>query len=217
MSNHKYYIGQNITAVRDDYTITGEIAECSYSYSKTTYIVATSWLNKVPVYETDIIYVDDKPVFRFALREDIKDDKRFLPVRATSGSAGWDVSCAFEDHQDLVVQPGQYLKIPLGIRCIMPPGWWLSVKPRSSSFVKKKLHALYGTADSDFRNFLYFCAKSDNEEPMTLNFGERIGQLIPVKMQEMVVGEVENDTFDYYVNQENNNTRKYGGFGSTSK
>ncbi len=155
------------------------------------------------------------PTFKFALREDLINDKSFLPVRATEGSAGWDVACAFDDHKSHTIQPGEYVKIPLGIRSIAAPGFWYEMKPRSSSFVKKKLHALYGTIDNDFRNQLCFCAKYDGNEPLILDFKEKVGQIIPIKLQEMEVQEIPNEEFDK-ICQNEYNTRT-GGFGSTSK
>jgi dUTPase len=158
---------------------------------------------------------EEIPVFKFALREDLKEDKRFLPTRATSKSSGWDVSCAFDDHKSLLVNPGEYLKIPLGFRCIPEKNWWFEMKPRSSTFTKKKMHALYGTVDFDYRNQCYFCCKYDGLEPITLEFGEKIGQIIPVKLQEINVEEISNEDFDKVCLTEENDRK--GGFGSTSK
>ena len=73
------------------------------------------------------------PKFKFALREDLKDMKQFLPTRTTDRSSGWDISCAWDDHKDHTVQPGEFVKIPLGIRCIPDEGYWYEVKPRSST------------------------------------------------------------------------------------
>jgi deoxyuridine 5'-triphosphate nucleotidohydrolase len=155
------------------------------------------------------------PQYRFALREDLKDDKRFLPIRATSRSTGWDVSCAFENGvKRMTIAPGEYVKIPLGIRCLPPEGYWFELKPRSSTFVKKKMHALYGTIDNDYNNFqLYFCAKYDGKEPLEIEFGEKIGQIIPVKVQEMEVIDVANDEFDKMCSEKTGERK--GGFGST--
>lgn len=159
--------------------------------------------------------MSDIAKFKFALREDLKDKKEFLPTRATEKSAGWDVACAWDDHKDQMIMPGDYVKIPLGVRCIPEKGFWLEMKPRSSSFIKKHMHALYGTIDEDYRNQLYFCAKYDGEQPLILTFGEKIGQLIPVKLREMEVQEVSNKEFDDICLSETNN--RVGGFGSTSK
>lgn len=158
----------------------------------------------------------ETPKYLFALREDIKDDKRFLPTRATSRSAGWDVACAFENHASYIVLPGEYVKIPLGLRCIPPEGYWLEMRPRSSTFVKKHMHALYGVVDNDYRGFLYFCATYNGPVPLTLEFGEKIGQAVVVKMKEMEISEVSNDKFDELCQQEDNE-RQERGFGSTDK
>lgn len=155
------------------------------------------------------------PSFKFALRTDITDDERFLPTRATPQSAGWDVACAFEDHKPLTIQPGEYVKIPLGFRCIPAKGYWFKMNPRSSSFTKKKLHALYGVVDYDYRQMCYFCAKYDGTEPLTLEFGEKIGQIIPVKTVEMSIVKIHNKTFDKMCLKENN--QRVGGFGSSDK
>ena len=93
------------------------------------------------------------PLFKFALREDLTADKRFLPTRATPRSSGWDVRCAQENREPLVIRPGQYVRIPLGFRILPPTGWWLELKPRSSTFAKKFLNSLYGTIDNDFRKY----------------------------------------------------------------
>jgi len=159
------------------------------------------------------LFFKDKVLFKFALRGDVVDDNRFLPTRATPQSAGWDVACAFEDHKSKTVLPGEYVKIPLGFRCIPASGYWFEMRPRSSSFTKKKLHALYGTVDYDYRHMCFFCAKYDGDEPLTLEFGEKIGQIIPVKTVNIEVEQIHNKRFDKFCAKEQN-ARK-GGFGST--
>jgi dUTPase len=160
-------------------------------------------------------FEEEIPEYRFALREDLKEDPRFLPTRATSGSVGWDVACAFEDKKSLLVQPGQYLKIPLGLRCLPPEGYWFEVRPRSSTFTKKNMHALYGVVDGDYRNSLYFCCEFSGTWPLTLEFGEKIGQIVPKKLLEMKVQTISNTAFDDFCKNEKNDRK--GGFGSTSK
>ena len=50
-----------------------------------------------------------------------------LPVRATSGSAGYD----FKSPIPFILQPGKTIKIPTGIRVKIEDGWWLGCLPRS--------------------------------------------------------------------------------------
>jgi dUTPase len=163
------------------------------------------------------------PVYKFAVREDLKNKEvSFLPEKGTPDSTGWDVKCAVgEPGTSLVIKPGQYVRIHLGFRVFCPEGWWLELKPRSSSFTKKSLHALYGTIDEDFEGELQFACHylpeaSDNPPDLVLQFGEAIGQIIPVKRQTMKVVEVSNEEYtELCANRKG--TRGAGGFGSTKK
>src|SRR5579859_1206538 len=95
---------------------------------------------------------EEIPKFSFAIREDLEDvSKLFLPTKAEQGCTGWDVACAQPDRKPIVLRAGQYVKIPLGFRVLPEYGWWLQLVPRSSSFAKKYLHALYGTIDFSYR------------------------------------------------------------------
>ena len=58
-----------------------------------------------------------------------------LPLRATSGSAGYDFYCPVA----FTLQPGQTIKIPTGIRCKMEEGWVLKCYPRSGLGFKYRL------------------------------------------------------------------------------
>ena len=171
--------------------------------------------------------MSNPPVFKFALSESLTESCKgtefkptdFLPTRATPVATGWDVRCA--EKLGLTLEPGCYYKINLGF-CFLPPeGWWCELKPRSSTFIKKNLHALYGTIDSDFNhNFMFICQynpdsclMSARNKPMTIEFGERIGQLIPVKLQDMIVKEV--TLFEISAGHAERATGRDGGLGST--
>jgi dUTPase len=175
------------------------------------------------------------PTYKFALREDLLDHPELLPTRAEPQATGWDVRCA----EDLVIKPFEYAKIRLGLRGFCPEGWWYELKPRSSTFTKKKMHALYGTIDETYEGELVFaCQYIPNltleigvdlglhlgswfsEKPsdlnLLLNFGDAIGQLIPVKRQEMIVESISNEEYDRLC-KERNSIRGAGGFGSTGR
>jgi len=159
------------------------------------------------------------PEFKFSLRQDLKDKKEFLPTRSHNSDTGWDVRAAFEDHKDLLLKNNEKVLIPLGIKVVVPKGWWLKVVPRSSTFAKKHLNCLYGVVDEEYENYIYLSAQlqSPNNFPTTLTipFGERIAQLIPVKRQEMIVTEIDEEEFQKLC-KERNGTRGEGGFGSTN-
>lgn len=161
------------------------------------------------------------PNYKFALREDLKDDKRFLPTRAEAKASGWDVRAAFKENS-IIIQPFEYIKIPLGFRSFCPEGWWFELKPRSSSFAKKNLHALYGTIDNTFEGEGIFAAQYIPDPNAKLNptliieFGEAIGQILPIKLQDMTIEDVSNIEYEELCSKRKG-MRGSGGFGSTSQ
>jgi dUTP diphosphatase len=162
--------------------------------------------------------MNDVPLFRFALREDLQEEKKFLPERVEPFSTGWDVRASQPDRKDIVLRAGQTCKIPLGFRCLIPRGYWLELKPRSSTFVKKHLHALYGTIDCDFGFQMHFCSTylpdiNSLSKDLIIKFGDRLGQIIPFKLQEMKTEEISNREFDQLFAERN--PVRSGGFGSS--
>lgn len=182
------------------------------------------------------------PEFKFALREDLKEDKRFLPIRAEPKASGWDVKAAMKDRKPLIIRPFEYVKISLGFRAFCPEGWWYELRPRSSTFAKKYLNCLYGVIDQTFENELVlacqyipevsfeteticenlsyssesrFNSTTQVSAPnLEINFGDAIGQIIPIRRQEMVVSECSNIEYNEYC-KNRGGVRKEGGFGST--
>lgn len=163
------------------------------------------------------------PVFKFAIRKDLNGSapEDFLPARGTPQATGWDVRAALHKAGPLVLRAGQYTKIPLGFRVLPPEGWWLELRPRSSTFGKKSLHALYGVIDEDYEGECLFACQyipdiSSMGSDLVIHFGDAIGQIIPVKRQEMEVIGVSNEELDASY-KERNAQRGVGGFGSTGK
>jgi dUTPase len=153
------------------------------------------------------------------LAERVKDDKRFLPALAEPLSVGYDVRACMKNQKAITVRPGQYIKLELGFRAFVPENWWYEIKPRSSTFAKKSLHALYGTIDESFEMELLFAAQylpdvSSMGKDLTIEYGEAVAQIIPVKRQSMIVEEISNQELEQLY-KERPNTRT-GGFGSTS-
>lgn len=167
------------------------------------------------------IFAEEVPEYKFALREDLKEDARFLPTRAHKTDSGWDVRAALEGGKNTTmhVRPGSYIKIPLGFRSFVPKGWWFKLEPRSSSFAKKSLHALCGVVDESWEGQAIFVAQllpdpSLLGKELVIEFGEALGQIIPVRRQEMKVSAISNEAYNELC-QERNGTRGANGFGST--
>lgn len=162
------------------------------------------------------------PIFKFAVREDLQDSSvSFLPQKGTDRATGWDVRAAIQEGLSISLRPGKYSKIPLGFRAFCPPGWWFEIRPRSSSFAKKQLHSLYGVVDEDYQGELIFACQyipdiSTMGNDLVISFGEAIGQIVPVRRQEIFVEQISNTQYDLLC-QERNGSRGEGGFGSTGK
>lgn len=156
---------------------------------------------------------DEIPVFKF-LTEESQDI--FLPSKTHESDTGWDVRSR---SKEIVLRAGQYAKIPLGFRVFAPEGWWLELRPRSSSFAKKQLHALYGVIDESYENELVFACQflpdiNAMGQDLVIKSGEAIGQIIPVKRQNMIVEQVSKEEYAKLTKQRNS-ARGTGGFGST--
>lgn len=71
-----------------------------------------------------------------------------LPVRATTGSAGYD----FRSPVSFTLAPGDGITVKTGVRCRMENGWVLMLFPRSSLGFKYRLRLdnTVGVIDSDY-------------------------------------------------------------------
>lgn len=101
-----------------------------------------------------------------------------LPAYATPGSAGLDLAAALE--APLVLAPGARALVPTGLRLAIPPGHEGQVRPRSGTALKQGLTVLNapGTIDSDYRGELKVLLVNLGSEPITLERGQRVAQMV---------------------------------------
>lgn len=167
------------------------------------------------------------PTYKFALTEELitfckstnLKPEDFLPTRSEPEASGWDVRCAVLGGVEL--RDGCFYKIPLWFRSFCPPGWWAELNPRSSSFIKRNLHSLYGKIDETYPNEWFFLCQyiadasliQNANYPQRIEFGDRIGQVMPVRRQDMVMEIISNDVMDAEIT--NRNATRKGGLGST--
>ena len=97
-----------------------------------------------------------------------------LPKRATAGSDGYD----FYAPVRLVVEPGQTVKVPTGIRAEMEPDWVLKCYPRSGLGFKYRLQLnnTVGIIDSDYfysdnEGHIFSKITNDTNEEKTVDIG----------------------------------------------
>lgn len=129
-----------------------------------------------------------------------------LPVRATSGSAGYDFFAPF----DICLKPGEELKVPTGIRCAILPRWVLKIYPRSGLGFKYRVGIANttGIIDSDY----YY---SDNEGHIMVKLVNNGNKEVSIRKGEGFCQGIFSEyglTIDDHVSETRN-----GGFGSTTK
>lgn len=129
-----------------------------------------------------------------------------LPHYATPGSAGADLYAAVD--QPVVLQPGERRRISTGIRIALPPGYEAQVRPRSGLADRYGLSMVNapGTIDSDYRGVVQVILINLGQQPITIQRGDRIAQLVIAPVARAVWQEVE---------QLPQTERAEGGFGST--
>ena len=129
-----------------------------------------------------------------------------LPSYETIGSAGCDVrsthSATIGQGLSTLIKTGLYVEIPLGYE--------IQVRPRSGLAYKKQITVLNspGTIDADYRGEIGVIIINHGLSTVTLEKGERIGQLVLNKVEQIEWNPVLAlaDT-----------SRGSGGFGSTGK
>jgi dUTP pyrophosphatase len=101
-----------------------------------------------------------------------------LPAYATAGSAGMDLHAAVD--AAVVLEPGHRSLISAGIRIALPEGFEAQIRPRSGLAVKHGLGMVNspGTIDSDYRGVVKVPLINFGQEPVTINRGDRIAQMV---------------------------------------
>jgi dUTP pyrophosphatase len=131
-----------------------------------------------------------------------------LPAYATPGSAGCDLRAAIL--AELTITPGGRTIVPTGIAVAIPEGYEGQVRMRSGLALNSGLALLNapGTIDSDYRGEIRVIVANLGTEPVTLQRGDRIAQL--------VFAPVLRARFEK-VRELPPSARESGGFGSTGK
>lgn len=133
------------------------------------------------------------------------DPKVELPSYAYPGDAGLDLRA----NEDLTLAPHERALVSTGLAVAIPEGYAGFVQPRSGMALRHGLSMANtpGLIDSHYRGELKVVAVNlDNEEPIRIERGERIAQLVIQKVP--VVELIEVDELD-------ETDRGSGGFGSS--
>lgn len=137
-----------------------------------------------------------------------ENDKIELPKYETSGAAGMDVRANITE--PIVLGSLERTLVPTGLKIAIPEGYEVQVRPRSGLALKHGITLLNtpGTIDSDYRGELKMIIANMSKDSYTITPGERIGQLVLNKVEQIEWEVVE--TLD-------ETERGAGGFGHTGK
>ncbi len=127
-----------------------------------------------------------------------------MPRHAHAGDAGADLYA----REPVTLAPGERRLVPTGVAVAIPPGYVGLVAPRSGLAVRAGLSIVNtpGIVDSGYRGELSVLLINHGDQPVTIDRGDRIAQLVV-----MAVSTVEFEEVD----ELDDTTRGGGGFGST--
>ncbi|PCI75262.1 dUTP diphosphatase [Candidatus Aerophobetes bacterium] len=130
------------------------------------------------------------------------------PVYASKGAAGADIRAFIRE--DITLMPGDIKIIPTGLKCEIPQGFEIQVRPRSGLAAKEGVTVLNspGTIDSDYRGEIAVILINHGKAPFIVKNQMRIAQI--------VVAQVTSAIFED-ANELSLTARGEGGFGHTGR
>ena len=153
--------------------------------------------------------IENEELTEFVGKQDLNEMYKaiVLPYRKTKGSAGHDFIAPF----DIVLQPGQTIVIPTGIRCFIEPDYVLCLAPRSGQGFNYRLrfNNTLGYIDSDY----YY---SDNEGHIMAKLSNEGNKIFKCEKGKAFCQGLFHEYFIAEGNEEPEATRN-GGIGSTDK
>jgi dUTP pyrophosphatase len=130
------------------------------------------------------------------------------PAYMSQHASGMDLCAAVEGPVSLA--PGQYARIPTGIRIAVPVGYEAQVRPRSGLAANHGVTILNapGTIDADYRGEVCVVLINLGGEPFAIGRGDRIAQLVVAPVTRVRVQLTE---------ELDGTSRGAGGFGHTGR
>ncbi|HUN58710.1 MAG TPA: dUTP diphosphatase [Candidatus Binataceae bacterium] len=131
-----------------------------------------------------------------------------LPRYHSANAAGFDLIASI--NEEFVLRPLERIAIPTGIALEIPAGFEGQVRPRSGRALSEGLALINapGTIDADYRGEIKVILINLGSEPLMIQPGDRIAQLIIAPIARAALVEVEElETSD----------RGEGGFGHTGR
>jgi len=136
----------------------------------------------------------------------INHSKHPLPSYETSGSAGMDIRANLDATVEL--KSFERTAIPTGLFIELPVGYEAQIRPRSGLSLKTGLSIPNspGTIDSDYRGEIKVIVANLSNEPILIQDGDRIAQMIIARYEKI----------EWKISESiESSERGEGGFGST--
>lgn len=125
-----------------------------------------------------------------------------VPKYQREGDAAFDL-CSL---QEVVLQPGELVRVPTGLAIAIPTGHVGIIKDRSGLAAKYAIHCLAGVIDENYRGEWQIVLINLGKEKVVIQKGERCAQCLIVPVPVMHIEEVK---------QLNETNRGVSGFGSS--
>lgn len=136
----------------------------------------------------------------------IKTRSGMIPAYETEGSAGMDLRADLEE--SISLEPGGRALISTGLFIELPQGYEAQIRARSGLAIKQGIGLVngVGTIDSDYRGEIKVALINWGQEPVVIQDGDRIAQMVIARYERITWKQVEElvDT-----------KRGAGGFGHT--
>ena len=132
-----------------------------------------------------------------------------LPRRGSAQAAGYDLFACLPEGE-VVLQPGETRRIPLGLAMALPEGYFGAVFARSGLATRQGLRPAncVGVVDSDYRGENMVPLHNDSAVPQTIRHGDRVAQMVVLPYLAVDFAEAE---------ELDETERGEGGFGSTGR
>lgn len=102
------------------------------------------------------------------------DGEPKMPSRSHPDDAGWDLYVS----ETVTIPAHSFADVPSGVHVQLPNGYWGFLTGRSSTIRKRGLLVVTGIIDTGYTGELFSAVQNLKPEPVTLEKGERIAQLI---------------------------------------